>query len=93
MKKGIGLPVFPGVAIGPAVVYRKAQRSLPISSGDPAVEKAKFNAALETAREQLTALLQSCGFTDVHVYGNSRMESPRDKEQRWHFTARRPDEA
>ena len=41
---------------------------------------------------QLTALLQSCGFTDVHVYGNSRMESPRDKEQRWHFTARRPEE-
>jgi 2-polyprenyl-3-methyl-5-hydroxy-6-metoxy-1,4-benzoquinol methylase len=44
-------------------------------------------------REGLTALLTSCGFTDVHVYGNSRMESPRDKEQRWHFTARRSDEA
>ena len=44
-------------------------------------------------REGLTALLTSCGFTDVHVYGNSRMESPRDKEQRWHFTARRPDNA
>ena len=58
MKKGIGLPVFPGVAIGPAVVYRKAQRTLPIPSGDPAVEKAKFNAALETAREQLTALFE-----------------------------------
>ncbi len=41
-------------------------------------------------RETLTALLQGCGFADVHVYGNSRMESPRDKEQRWHFTARRP---
>ena len=58
MKKGIGLPVFPGVAIGPAVVYRKAQRTLPVSSGDPAVEKAKFEAALETAREQLTALFE-----------------------------------
>ena len=44
MKKGIGLPVFSGVAIGPAVVYRKAQRTLPVSSGDPAVEKAKFEA-------------------------------------------------
>ena len=44
-------------------------------------------------RENLTALLQSCGFTDVHVYGNSRMESPREKEQRWHFTARKPQEA
>ena len=48
MKKGIGLPVFSGVAIGPAVVYRKAERTLPVSSGDPALEKAKFEAALET---------------------------------------------
>ena len=58
MITGFGLPVFPGVAIGPAVVYRKAQRSLPIPSGDPTVEKAKFDAALETAREQLTALFE-----------------------------------
>jgi len=58
MKKGIGLPVFSGVAIGPAVVYRKAERTLPVPSGDPAVEKAKFEAALETAREQLTALFE-----------------------------------
>ena len=58
MITGIGLPVFSGVAIGPAVVYRKAQRTLPIPSGDPAVEKAKFDAALETAREQLTALFE-----------------------------------
>ena len=58
MKKGIGLPVFPGVAIGPAVVYRKAQRSLPVSSGDIAVEKTKFETALETARQQLTELYE-----------------------------------
>ena len=58
MKKGIGLPVFSGVAIGPAVVYRKALRTLPVSSGDPSVEKAKFEAALETARQQLTALYE-----------------------------------
>ena len=58
MKKGVGLPVFSGVAIGPAVVYRKVQRTLPVSSGDPAVEKAKFEAALETARQQLTALYE-----------------------------------
>ena len=58
MKQGFGLPVFPGVAIGPAVVYRKAQRVLPVSSGDPAIEQAKFNSALETAREQLTALYE-----------------------------------
>ena len=58
MKKGIGLPVFSGVAIGPAVVYRKAERTVPVSSGDPEQEKAKFNAALETAREQLTVLFE-----------------------------------
>ena len=58
MKQGVGLPVFSGVSIGPAVVYRKAERVLPVSSGDPAVEKAKFEAALETAREQLTALYE-----------------------------------
>ena len=58
MKKGVGLPVFPGVSIGPAVVYRKAERTLPVSSGDPAIEKAKFDAALDTAREQLTALFE-----------------------------------
>ena len=58
MKKGMGLPVFSGVAIGPAVVYRKAERTLPIPSGDPALEKAKFEAAIETAREQLTALYE-----------------------------------
>ena len=56
MKQGLGLPVFPGVAIGPAVVYRKAQRTIPVACGDPAVEQKKFDTARETAREQLTAL-------------------------------------
>lgn len=56
MKQGLGLPVFPGVAIGPAVVYRKAQRTIPVACGDPAVEQKKFDSARETAREQLTAL-------------------------------------
>ncbi len=58
MKTGIGLPVFPGVSIGAAVVYRKTERTLPVSSGDPAVEQAKFDAALVTAREQLSALYE-----------------------------------
>ena len=58
MKTGFGLPVFPGVAIGPAVVYRKAQRVLPVSSGDPNLEQAKFDAARETARTQLSALYE-----------------------------------
>ncbi len=58
MKTGVGLPVFPGVSIGPAVVYRKTERVLPVSSGDPVVEQAKFNAAVETARSQLSALYE-----------------------------------
>ena len=58
MKTGFGLPVFPGVSIGPAVVYRKTERALPVSSGDPKVEQAKFDAARETAREQLSALYE-----------------------------------
>ena len=58
MNKGCGLPVFPGVAIGKAVVYRKSERNLPVSSGDPVLEKAKFDAALETARQQLSELFE-----------------------------------
>ena len=56
MKTGIGLPVYPGVSIGPAVVYRKPERSFPISSGDPALEQAKFDTARATAHEQLNIL-------------------------------------
>ena len=56
MKQGYGLPVFPGVAIGPAVVYRKAERKMPVSCGDPAVEQKKFDAARETARQQLNVI-------------------------------------
>ena len=58
MKTGIGLPVFPGVSIGPAVVYRKAERVLPVSSGNPAIEQAKFDDAREMARKQLSALYE-----------------------------------
>ena len=43
------------------------------------------------SHENLAAMLQRCGFTDVRLYGNSRMEAPRDKEQRWHFVARKPE--
>ena len=58
MKQGNGLPVFPGVAIGNAVVYRKSERNLPVSSGDPTLEQKKFDAARETARQQLSALYE-----------------------------------
>ena len=58
MKQGSGLPVFPGVAIGPAVVYQKAQRQEAVASGDPAAEQAKFDAAVLTAKEQLSNLYE-----------------------------------
>ena len=58
MKTGTGLPVFPGVAIGPAVVYRKSERTVPVASGDAAREQEKFNEAVVTAREQLSALFE-----------------------------------
>ncbi len=59
MKQGYGLPVFPGVSIGSAVVYRKSERVLPVSSGSPAVEQAKFDQAVETARQQLSELFET----------------------------------
>ena len=58
MIQGSGLPVFPGVAIGDAVVYRKAQREAAVSSGDPAVEQKKFEEACATAKEQLSKLYE-----------------------------------
>ncbi len=59
MKQGYGLPVFHGVSIGSAVVYHKSERVLPVSSGNPATEQAKFDQARETAREQLSALYET----------------------------------
>ena len=56
MKIGSGLPVFPGVAIGPAVIYRKVQVAAPVSCGTPEEEQQKFNQAVETAKQQLDTL-------------------------------------
>lgn len=41
--------------------------------------------------EGLTALLHGVGFRNVRVFGNSRMEAPREGEQRWHFAAVKPE--
>ena len=38
MKQGIGMSVYPGVAIGKAVVYRKQQNNAPVEYGTPAQE-------------------------------------------------------
>lgn len=43
--------------------------------------------------QRLRALLLSAGFTQVNVFGNSRLEPPREKEQRWHIAALRPEES
>lgn len=53
---GNGRPVFSGVAIGRAYVYKKGQATLPSSCGDPAVEKENFEKAKQTALEQLQVL-------------------------------------
>ena len=58
MKKGTGRPVFSGVAIGRAYIYKKQQAALPASCGDAAVEQRHFEQAKEEAREQLQALFE-----------------------------------
>ena len=58
MKIGSGLPVFPGVAIGRPVVYRKVQATDALPCGTPEEEQQKFNEAIEAAKAQLTALYE-----------------------------------
>lgn len=58
MKIGSGLPVFPGVAIGPVVVYRKKQNFDQLPVGDPVQEQKKFNEACAAAKVQLNALFE-----------------------------------
>lgn len=58
MKQGSGLTVFPGVAIGSAVVYRKAQIAPSIACGNPSAEQQKFEAACQTAKAQLFSLFE-----------------------------------
>ncbi len=58
MIQGTGLPVFPGVAIGNAVVYRKQQRQTAVVCGTPAEEQARFDKACLDAKDQLSALYE-----------------------------------
>ena len=58
MIVGNGRPVFSGIAIGRAYVYRKGLATLPASCGDPAAEQQKFEAAKQTALEQLQTLME-----------------------------------
>ncbi len=58
MKQGSGMPVYPGVAIGPAVVYRRASAASAQPKGDPTQEQARFDAACTEAKAQLSALYE-----------------------------------
>ncbi len=43
--------------------------------------------------EELEAALTGAGFTDIAFFGNSRPAAPKPAEERWHVSARRPEEA
>ena len=58
MEQGIGLAVYPGVAIGKAVVYHKVRNTGPVTLGTPAQEQEKFRGAVEKAKMQLTQLYE-----------------------------------
>lgn len=58
MKQGTGMPVYPGVAIGPAVVYRRAVRTDAVPKGDPIQEQARFDEAVQEAKRQLGELYE-----------------------------------
>jgi len=56
MEQGNGVPVYPGVAIGKAVVYRKQANNSSVTLGTPEQEQEKFRIASEKAKSQLTQL-------------------------------------
>lgn len=55
MKHGIGLPVYPGVAVGKPLVYRKPEAASS-DVGTPEAEALKFHRACQEAKNQLSAL-------------------------------------
>ena len=59
MKQGVGFPVYKGVAIGEAVVYKKAERKDVVSSGNPEIEQKNFDDAVIKAKEQLSELFEN----------------------------------
>ena len=58
MIQGTGLPVFPGVAIGPAFVHETAKLELPTAWGSAAEERQRFTDAKAQAQAQLQTLLE-----------------------------------
>lgn len=43
-------------------------------------------------QQEISAWLNEAGFTDVHAYGEMRMDAPKDDDIRIHYIARKPDE-
>ena len=71
------------------------QRARPEHFGDAALRHL-FEAALglwdaDRPIDPVT-LLHAAGFQSVRCFGNSRMENPRENEQRWHIAAVKPGE-
>ena len=58
MYEGTGRPVYSGIAIGRAYLYRRNSGQLPAAGGDAAAEQLAFDQARETARLQLTELCE-----------------------------------
>ena len=42
------------------------------------------------SQQELTLWLTDAGFEDIHVYGEMRMDAPKEDDLRIHFTARKP---
>lgn len=58
MKKGSGTSVYPGIAIGAAVVFQKKEHVFRDERGNTAAELEKFHRACQDAKEQLAALYE-----------------------------------
>lgn len=58
MIQGTGTPVYPGIAIGPAVVYPQSTAPISQAAGSPQEEREKFTQALTTAKAQLSQLFE-----------------------------------
>ena len=59
MKQGSGLPVYAGIAIGRAAVWRRRDSSCSLPAGSPEQELEKFHAARKTAQQQLAVLYEN----------------------------------
>ena len=76
MREGTGRPVFSGVAIGRAYVYRHQQAELPGSCGDAAAEQKKKDfkeAGIEYTIKQIDEY-RACGIDGIHLYALNKFD-------------------